>query len=163
MTDYTLDFSEDSVGPTIDYSGSNGRIGIDDSIPAGVGATKSVSWFWRNSLDSNNTNYYFELPITLAADGVVSFYRRTSTESGFDWLRFYIDGSPPANSIWSGETAWGQSSFNLTAGAHTLRWAFTRDGSGISGSNTCWVALINVTNVVTAPPVRNSGHSSYNF
>lgn len=143
---YVLDWSDTSVGSTIDYTNANGRVALDSSIPAAP-ATNSLTWV--PSLTAND-NIYFELPITLSEAGAVYFHRRTSSENNFDFLRFYVDGVQQAT--WSGETPWAQSTFPLTAGAHTLRWAFTHDGGGVAGSNTAWLALLTVTGVATVPP-----------
>jgi len=146
---YNMDWSENSVGPTINY-GSGVKFRLDDSVPAG--ANKSVGW----RPVANGTAVGFSLPLTLGAAGTVSFYRRTSSEAGYDFLKFYIDGVVPSGGQWSGETAWGQVSFALAAGSHTLKWEYSKDGSGTSGSDTAWVALLSVTNVTSPPPAVSS-------
>lgn len=158
---YTLDWSDTSVGPTVDYTHANGLVFVDSSIPTGVGATKSLMW----GKGSPNDSIYIELPVTLDAAGTVSFYVKTSTESGWDWLQFYVDGSPPASSQWSGTTAWTQVSFSLSSGSHTLKWAFTHDGGATSGSDNVWIALLQVTNMTSVPAVVNTSKTAqvYDF
>ena len=75
-------------------------------------------------------------PITL------SFYWKVSSESGYDYLRFYIDSVEQAGSI-SGEVGWTQKTFSIPTGAHVLKWAYTKDVSVTSGSDAGWVDKVN--------------------
>lgn len=84
----------------------------------------------------NSQKAAIELVVYTGA-GNVSFARRVSSESGFDFLRFYIDGVQ--QSSWSGEVAWSTVTFPITAGMHTLRWVYEKDGSVVSGSDTAWI------------------------
>ncbi len=72
--------------------------------------------------------------------GPVSFYRKISTESNYDYLRFYIDGVQQGQ--WSGTADWGQVSYQVTTGAHTFTWTYDKDGSVSSGSDCVWVDYI---------------------
>lgn len=74
------------------------------------------------------------------ADDVISFYYKTSTESGYDFLNFYIDGDLIAQ--WAGENDWQQAVYDVTAGEHTFAWIYSKDGSASSGSDAVWVDYI---------------------
>ena len=63
----------------------------------------------------------------------ISFYRKVSSESGYDYLRFYIDGAE--QNKWSGTVSWSQVSFPITPGPHTFKWSYTKDLSVSSGSD----------------------------
>ena len=69
--------------------------------------------------------------------GNVSFARRVSSESGYDFLNFYIDGVLQGS--WSGEVAWGVVSYAITAGSHTVMWEYSKDSGATSGSDTAWI------------------------
>ena len=69
--------------------------------------------------------------------GNVSFARRVSSESGYDFLRFYIDGVLQGS--WSGEVPWGVVSYAISAGVHTVMWEYVKDASVAEGSDTAWV------------------------
>ncbi len=69
--------------------------------------------------------------------GDVSFYCKVSSESGCDYLRFYIDGDEQA--AWSGEEDWRQVSFPIGAGRRTFQWEYYKDGSVSSGNDTAWI------------------------
>ncbi len=70
----------------------------------------------------------------------ISFFYKVSSESGYDYLHFYIDGVQ--QNQWSGEVAWTQASFAVTAGQHTFKWSYSKDGSVSSGSDCAWVDYI---------------------
>ena len=87
-------------------------------------------------IGANQSSY---LEITLVRDaGNISFFRRTSCEY-WDNLNFFVDGALKAQ--WGGETAWGTSaqSFPVTAGRHTYRWTYAKDGSNSGDSDTAWI------------------------
>ncbi|MCW5553736.1 MAG: carboxypeptidase regulatory-like domain-containing protein [Verrucomicrobiae bacterium] len=69
--------------------------------------------------------------------GEVSFAYAVSSEVGFDFLRFYIDGVQ--QTTWSGSVGWTNVSYPVTAGAHTFEWRYTKDGSVSSGNDKVWV------------------------
>jgi hypothetical protein len=69
--------------------------------------------------------------------GDVSFYYRVSSESGFDHLEFYIDGTRKGQ--WSGEEGWTRVSLPVTAGARTFEWTYVKDGSVSDGDDTAWI------------------------
>ena len=98
--------------------------------------------------------------------GNVSFAYQVSSEPGFDFLKFYIDGVEKLSV--SGQVTWQTTSFPITAGMHVLKWAYIKDESVGGGRDTAWidsVVLPSVTlqmlaNVVkagtgTAAPVVN--------
>jgi hypothetical protein len=65
-----------------------------------------------------------------------------SSESGFDYLRFYIDSSQQGS--WSGSYSWSQVTYSISAGAHTLRWTYSKDGSVSSGSDAAWIDMVEI-------------------
>lgn len=74
------------------------------------------------------------------ADNEVSFYLKTSTEAGFDFLTFYVDGVRTAR--WAGETPWTRVSFIIPQGTHTLSWSYEKDGGAVGGQDRVWVDYI---------------------
>ncbi len=71
------------------------------------------------------------------SEGVVTFWHRVSSEQDYDYLKFYIDGVEKQK--WSGDTAWAQASFPISAGTHTLAWAFEKDLYESYGADTAWI------------------------
>jgi hypothetical protein len=92
--------------------------------------------------------------------GSVTFARRISSGVG-DALRFYIDGVLQAE--WSGNVPWALVSFPLTAGTHTLLWAYEKNASGVSGTDAAWIDAVNLplnTVVMRNLTVTKSGAGS---
>ncbi len=77
------------------------------------------------------------LTTDILADGEVSFFRKVSSENGYDKLYFYIDNVEKGN--WSGEEAWSEVSYPVTTGTHTFKWTYQKDYSVSSGSDCAWL------------------------
>lgn len=73
----------------------------------------------------------------LSSSGSLSFYYKVSSESTYDYLKFYIDGT--LQNSWSGEVAWTQATYTLAAGTRVLKWEYMKDGSVDSGSDCAWI------------------------
>lgn len=86
--------------------------------------------------------------VTAPVDTGLGFHARTSTESDYDWLEFRIDGALVGR--WSGETAWTERVFSLSAGAHTLEWRYVKDGSLDSGLDSVWIDDVRFRPAVAA-------------
>ncbi len=71
------------------------------------------------------------------ASGDITFYRKVSSESSLDCLKFYIDGVEQDS--WSGERDWARVSFPVKAGRTTFTWTYSKDGSVSDGSDTAWI------------------------
>ena len=102
---------------------------------------------------------------TVTGPGTASFWWKVSSESN-DRLRFYIDGSEQVSI--SGEIDWQLKSYNLSAGSHALRWAYTKSSSFAAGQDRGWVDQFSFNvqpPTITAQPVSqlvNTG-STVNF
>ena len=81
-----------------------------------------------------------EVTLSVTGDGNISFYRKVSSESNYDYLRFYIDGTMIAQ--WSGNLAWGQVSYPVSAGVHTFLWKYYKDSSVSTGEDCVWIDYI---------------------
>ncbi|MFB0525602.1 MAG: glycoside hydrolase family 5 protein [Phycisphaerae bacterium] len=78
------------------------------------------------------------LKVTLeCVSGDISFYRKVSSESGFDYLNFSIDGVEKGK--WSGEQDWTEVSFPVNEGTRTFEWTYSKDGSASDGDDTAWI------------------------
>jgi PKD repeat protein len=77
---------------------------------------------------------------TVINDGEISFYRKVSSESNYDYLNFYIDNSLMGE--WSGDVAWDQVTYGVSAGAHSFRWEYSKDYSVSNGTDCAWVDYI---------------------
>ncbi|MGC9362231.1 MAG: M14 family zinc carboxypeptidase, partial [Candidatus Syntrophosphaera sp.] len=73
----------------------------------------------------------------LSSPGDISFWYKVSSESGYDYLFFHIDGA--LQGYWSGEEDWTQTSHPVEAGTRTFTWSYAKDGSVGEGSDCAWV------------------------
>ena len=72
-----------------------------------------------------------------AAGGVASFDYKVSSEAGWDWLEFYVNGSRQQR--WSGEVGWATYQFTLAAGNVTLEWRYLKDAFGNAGLDAAFI------------------------
>ena len=78
------------------------------------------------------------LETSVTGPGTLSFWWSVSSESGYDFLSLYIDGSLQPGRI-SGSVGWSFVQHALAPGVHTMRWVYSKDGSTISGLDAGWV------------------------
>ena len=81
---------------------------------------------------------------TVTGPGTLNFWWKVSSELGFDYLEFYINGVLQTGRI-SGEVNWQQKIFNLPAGTQTLRWRYQKDGSVSNGQDRGWLDQVTFT------------------
>lgn len=90
-------------------------------------------------IDDNQISY-MEMEVCILVNGEINFAHKVSSEANYDYLKFYIDGMEKG--AWDGEQPWSESTYNITSGVHTLRWAFEKDYSVSNGSDCGWVDYI---------------------
>jgi len=73
-------------------------------------------------------------------EGRLFFLRRVSSEQGFDFLTFYVDGQQRAQ--WSGETGWHLVSVDVSSGTHTFTWEYAKDGGVSRREDTAMIDLV---------------------
>jgi len=70
--------------------------------------------------------------------GVLRFDWKVSSESGYDYLRFYVDGGT-VYSI-SGSVDWEAKTYTQDSdGTHTYKWCYSKDGSVSGGDDAGWL------------------------
>lgn len=97
--------------------------------------------------DSQTTQMSHTLVVPTGG-ATLSFYYNVSSESGYDFLRFYIDGIQ--QNQWSGTVGWTQQTYILAAGSRTLRWEYSKDSSASSGSDAAYIDDIVITSSAPA-------------
>lgn len=87
-----------------------------------------------NKVDNSSSTF----KITFSCESSVLFYMNygTSTESGYDKLTVMLDGS---TFTCSGSASSGEIT-ELQSGEHVLTLTYSKDGSGVSGSDQVWVS-----------------------
>ncbi|MCL4786276.1 MAG: immunoglobulin domain-containing protein [Verrucomicrobia bacterium] len=82
------------------------------------------------------------LQTTVTGPGELTFRWKVSSESGYDFLGFYVNGVLQSGRI-SGNVDWQQRTYSLGEGVHVLRWRYAKDGSDSSGQDRGWVDLVS--------------------
>jgi RHS repeat-associated protein len=81
------------------------------------------------------------MQIGVEGPGTVKFQWKVSSESGYDYLEFWIDGIQ--RDAISGITNWAEKTFTVTgAGPHTLKWRYAKDGSESIGEDCGWLDAV---------------------
>ncbi|MBL7149927.1 MAG: PKD domain-containing protein, partial [Candidatus Cloacimonetes bacterium] len=86
---------------------------------------------------SHNQNSDLSVTLDIIENGEISFYRKVSSESNYDYLEFYINGV--LQNEWAGTVGWGQVIFPVQQGTVTFRWSYDKDGSVSTGSDCAWI------------------------
>jgi len=128
---------EDGVVPPGWSSGGNANWSV-------TSADKHAgSWGGKAGTITDSQTTWAQVTTQFPAAGSVSFWHKISSESGWDYGRFLIDGVQ--QNQWSGAGVWTQYSVNVGAGQHTLRWSYEKDGSLSSNSDTWYVDDVTLT------------------
>jgi hypothetical protein len=88
----------------------------------------------------NNATSELKLQYNVATNDSISFYVKVSSESGYDFLKFYIDNVMIGQ--WSGDVAWHRVVFPVNAGEQTFRWVYSKDGYDAGGLDAAWIDYI---------------------
>lgn len=73
-------------------------------------------------------------------DDHISFFYKVSSESGYDKLKFFIDGAEQGS--WDGEVSWTEANYEVSAGSHVFKWTYSKDGSQSTGQDCAWLDFI---------------------
>ncbi len=94
-----------------------------------------------NTQDNETSELFISYDV-MESDSI-SFWRKVSSEEGYDFLSFYIDGSMIEQ--WSGTSeGWRYQSYAVTPGNHEFRWVYSKDYSAASGADCGWVDNISL-------------------
>jgi hypothetical protein len=92
----------------------------------------------RSASIAHNQSTSMSITMTNPADGIISFWKKNSSEQNHDYLKFYINGM--LKNQWSGEDAdWSQVSYMVMAGTNTYRWDYVKDNSVSEGNDCVWI------------------------
>ena len=121
---------------TGDFSGGNYSF-----VGNGWTVTQDESASGNNAASSNaiTANQATEMSLTVdfASAGTIAFNHKEGSESCCDHLTFYIDSTQMMQ--WGGLNMWAEASFPVTAGTHTFRWVYDKDGSVDTAPDKAWV------------------------
>ncbi len=99
---------------------------------------------WKSGKIGDNESTFAST--TMTGPGTISFKWRTSSESNYDKLHFYVNGSEPVAAISGVMDSWESLSHNVTAsGSVTLKWEYEKDVSDYAGSDCAWIKDVTWT------------------
>jgi PKD repeat protein len=129
------DPAADPIAEAVDYPGLSFTLSGD----ADWFSQTSTTYYGGDAAQSGDIGNSDNSTMETTISGVTSvkFYWRVSSESNYDYLRFYIDGVQQHRI--SGSTSWAQRTYTVSSGTHTLKWSYTKDYSVSSGSDCGWV------------------------
>jgi len=115
----------------------------------------------RSGAIGSNQSTTIETSVTVGSTQAVKFYWKVSSEAGYDYLRFYIDGVEKTQI--SGTLDWTPVAYNITAGTHTLKWSYIKDPYVIGGSDCGWIDKLEITAPVADPIAEAVDDTSLTF
>ncbi|MCF7911339.1 MAG: T9SS type A sorting domain-containing protein [Candidatus Cloacimonetes bacterium] len=165
---------------TLNYSVASGNYSINRDFRTSIGITSegfesgdflSFDWTFEGNADwvidtdhqegdysaqsgnvSDNQSSALVMEVDFLSDANLSFYKKVSSEAGFDFLRFSLDDEVLGE--WSGNVDWSEEAYYIRYGSHTLKWEFVKDGGTSSGDDCAWVDYIIFPPIGSpAPPV----------
>jgi len=113
------------------------------SISSQAGEAYAGQYAARSGAIDNNSSTELSLTLTFTSAGQVKFYRKVSSEPGYDYFKFIIDST--TKDQWAGEVPWGQVTYAVAAGTHTLKWQYNKDGAEIGGSDCALIDEVLIT------------------
>ena len=107
----------------------------------------------RSASINHNQSTVMSVTMTNPADGIISFWKKVSSEESHDVLKFYINGQ--LKNQWSGEIDWSQVSYMVAGGTNTYRWEYSKDNSVSSGQDAVWIdeVVFPAESIETGAPV----------
>ncbi|MCP4218210.1 MAG: hypothetical protein GY765_26480 [bacterium] len=148
----TIIIPSGDIAEAVDYD----TLSFTDSGDADWSVDTSDYYYDSDSAKSGTITHSqtssIETTLTVPSGKDISFYWKVSSEAGYDYLRFYIDGT--LQDQIAGSTSWAQKTYSVAAGSHTLKWTYYKDGSVSSNSDCGWVdklELVDGTVIVGDP------------
>lgn len=116
---------------------------------------------------NDNQATTLKLELNILAPGVISFYKKVSSEDSnnddYDFMTFSIDGSEVGR--WDGSSDWSLEEFNVATGNHTFEWTYEKDGNVSSGDDCGWIDFVilpvyddSASPETTVPVLQNLGN-----
>lgn len=106
-----------------------------------------------SNIGNKDTSSIYVTMKVLAAD-TISFYRKVSTEDGYDKLHFYID--EVEQSSWSGDKNWDRFAFAVSSGMHTFKWSYIKDVYSVGHMDATWIDYIKFPPTDAWSSIENS-------
>jgi len=121
-------------------SGDLKHLAWQGSVDSGWSVTQEKAALGKFSAKSatipNGAQSSLKLSATVRS-GIGSFEYKVSSEAGWDYLEFYIDGVLMES--WSGDVDWTRYAFSISAGTHALEWRYSKDVDRSAGLDAAFI------------------------
>ncbi len=107
------------------------------TVLLGSATAHSGSYCVKSGAITHNGSTVLSMSMNVSTAGEISFWRKVSSEAGYDSLKFYIDNV--RTGYWSGTQGWAQQTYPVSAGSHTFKWEYKKDYSTTTGSDCAWI------------------------
>ena len=101
-------------------------------------------WVESPTSSASTLNAEFSTTVTLTEETTISFDWQVNSEENIGMLQFYVDGTA-VKSI-TGVTDFATVKYSLSAGSHTLKWAYSRSSAENTGLGIGRIKNLNVQN-----------------
>ena len=129
-------------------------------VPDSFNGSNSV----RSMSIGDNQSTSMSVTLDCSAVGVVSFWKKVSSEAYSDCLYFYVNSQ--MRNQWSGTTdSWSQVTFNVPPGTNTFTWSYVKNGFNSAGSDCAWIddIVFPSSGIDFGAPVSSLDTSSLDF
>ena len=93
----------------------------------------------------SSTSSFMTDTLTLEAGDKLVFRWMVSSETNYDKLKFFVNGSTTETAVIHGSVAWQTYEYTVPSnGLYSFRWDYVKDSSVNSGSDTGWVDDVHV-------------------
>jgi autotransporter-associated beta strand protein len=138
---YTASFSIITIAEAVDTSGLTWTTSVNQPwLPqtVAVNTKDGVDSAQSGAISNNQTS---SMETTVTGPGTLTFWWNVSSESSYDYLRFYLNGAEQAGAVAiSGiPGTWAQKTITIPTGSQTIRWTYSKDESVVAGSDAGWV------------------------
>ena len=108
-----------------------------DSTGGDANWTVESDGSWKSGTITHSQSTWAQVTVTGPCE--VSFKWKVSSESGYDYLTFTVDGGTGMQISGTGSD-WETKLLSISdSGSHVLKWTYSKDGSAFSGSDCGWV------------------------
>ena len=149
--DDAIQGTDPSLGK-FNFQGSGDKLWFPQSQVSHDGKNAAQSGLIKDQEESS-------VSVNVSGPATLSFWWKVSSETGYDFLSFSIDGIIK-DSI-SGEVDWTLKTFNVPEGNHTLTWTYSKDEGLSEGQDTAWIDDFKLIDKATPIITVNNDYSFY--
>ncbi len=95
---------------------------------------------FRSGIIPNSGTSELKIDYSVSQPDTIRFFRKVSSEQGYDFLRFFIDGIEMQT--WSGLVDWSEVKFPVAIGDHQFSWIYEKDDMIASNEDASWIDYI---------------------